>query len=693
MPKINGIDDNNLFSNNLEEDILGLDENGELSGNSGKNLLIQANSEKVGGSNAKPEEENEPQGETITNSNESREEDPAPPVVEDPAPPVVENLAPPVVEDPAPPVVEDPAPPVVEDPAPPVVEDPIQPISAEPASLGDQVFYDLNGNGMQDGNDTGVAGVTVTLTGGGADGVIGTADDTTATTTTDENGQYRFTELNPGEEYQVTFSDMPEGYEVTQANAQGNDHGDSDADSNGQTQIVTLNPGENNTILDAGIVENPVIEDGTYRLFNHPNADATSPYYGLRLDGLMSGDDNDITSFNFEHPGAEVYMTIEGNNVHIFGQAFGGLDIGTEYDPNQSGWWQIDFTYTDLDRIAGDDDLGIDATNEGNASGTIKQLYGDQLEYDLVDFAGRQNGTYKHPQSFSIGNLADETGYKGFEGISGWGWLNHSGAEGHLKASDWVFTVGPKVSTQGPSSLGDKVFYDTNGDGLQDEGEGGVADVSVTLTGGGEDGLIGTADDTTATTTTDAEGNYRFDDLNPLEEYQVTFSKPEGYEFTSANVAGDDTADSDADPLTGMTQKVTLQPGEHNPTLDAGMVIPEPQSGELGALGDRVWNDANNNGIQDNGEQGVAGVTVNLLNGNNGLIDSVQTDSNGNYLFDDLEEGSYRIGIDKQTLPDGYELTQSNAGNDESDSDANAATGLMPTTTLEAGERDLSCDA
>ncbi|QDV43205.1 Serine-aspartate repeat-containing protein I precursor [Stieleria neptunia] len=127
------------------------------------------------------------------------------------------------------------------------------------------------------------------------------------------------------------------------------------------------------------------------------------------------------------------------------------------------------------------------------------------------------------------------------------------------------------------SSLGDFVWYDNNLNGIQDNGEAGVEGVTVTLTGGGPDGLISTVgDNTTETTTTDPTGFYNFDNLNPGEEYKVTFTDlPPGYVFTAQN-AGDDTLDSDADPNNGMTQIVTLAPGEHNPTLDAGIFLPPP---------------------------------------------------------------------------------------------------------------------
>ena len=65
--------------------------------------------------------------------------------------------------------------------------------------------------------------VTVTLTGGGADGVLGTLDDTTTVQQTDISGFYNFTGLNPGEEYRVAFSDLPVDYVLTLANQGLND--------------------------------------------------------------------------------------------------------------------------------------------------------------------------------------------------------------------------------------------------------------------------------------------------------------------------------------------------------------------------------------------------------------------------------------------------------------------------------------
>ncbi|TDL93282.1 hypothetical protein ERX27_11265, partial [Macrococcus brunensis] len=68
-------------------------------------------------------------------------------------------------------------------------------------------------------------------------------------------------------------------------------------------------------------------------------------------------------------------------------------------------------------------------------------------------------------------------------------------------------------------TIGDKVFEDTNKDGIQNSNEPGIPNVPVTLT---------KPDGTTVTTTTDANGNYEFTNL-PNGEYTVEFGTPEGY--------------------------------------------------------------------------------------------------------------------------------------------------------------------
>ncbi|PKK84781.1 MAG: hypothetical protein CVT49_01105 [candidate division Zixibacteria bacterium HGW-Zixibacteria-1] len=116
-----------------------------------------------------------------------------------------------------------------------------------------------------------------------------------------------------------------------------------------------------------------------------------------------------------------------------------------------------------------------------------------------------------------------------------------------------------------------------------------------------------------------------------------------------------------------------------------------PEIEELAAIGDFVWHDMNMNGIQDDGEPGVPGVTVNLYDCQDVLIGTMMTDANGYYLFDNLIPGDYYVEF---ILPNGYSFSPQDQGMDDAmDSDADVTTGKTICTNLEPGETDLTWDA
>ena len=115
------------------------------------------------------------------------------------------------------------------------------------------------------------------------------------------------------------------------------------------------------------------------------------------------------------------------------------------------------------------------------------------------------------------------------------------------------------------------------------------------------------------------------------------------------------------------------------------------------ALGDFVWDDLNGNGIQDEGEPGIAGVSVTLLdNTNDTTIGTVSTDENGLYLFENLLVGPrYQVTF---SIPDGFEPTDFQAGaNPEIDSDAiafpSAGIAISPGVLLDSSQDTLGIDA
>ncbi len=225
--------------------------------------------------------------------------------------------------------------------------------------------------------------------------------------------------------------------------------------------------------------------------------------------------------------------------------------------------------------------------------------------------------------------------------------------------------------------LGDRVFEDSNANGIQDDNESGIANVTVNL----KDANGNVID----TTITDVNGNYSFS-VDPG-TYSVAIVTPDGYIVTDPNQGNDDAKDSDIDPATNMSGNYTLTEGETNLTADAGLY-------KLAELGDRVWLDANKNGVQDAGEAGLAGVKVTLLDSNGAAVGSpLVTDANGNYLFTNLRPGVYSVQFDAATLPAGHSFTIQDQGDDTADSDANPVDGKTIQTTLTSGESDRTWDA
>lgn len=119
----------------------------------------------------------------------------------------------------------------------------------------------------------------------------------------------------------------------------------------------------------------------------------------------------------------------------------------------------------------------------------------------------------------------------------------------------------------------------------------------------------------------------------------------------------------------------------------AARVDPFVKSGTL--IGNWVWIDYNNDGMQSPLEPGVGGVCVRLVDAVTGqMIEQTSTDSNGFYGFNVAGAGQYQIEF---TLPENTAFTLNDIGNDDQDSDVDPATARTPVFDLAAD--DLSWDA
>jgi protocatechuate 3,4-dioxygenase beta subunit len=235
----------------------------------------------------------------------------------------------------------------------------------------------------------------------------------------------------------------------------------------------------------------------------------------------------------------------------------------------------------------------------------------------------------------------------------------------------------PSIS---PASIGPNVvFEDKNGNGVQDEGEEGVADVDILLY---KDGTQ------VGETTTNQDGVYEFPNLSEG-TYFISVKKDPEYTFSPIAEDGNSVSQD------GTTNPVTLELGDTIDTWDVGMYLPV-------SLGNKVFDDLNGNAIQDNGEPGLEGVTVTLIDGSGAGIDTQLTGADGSYLFTGLAPGEYAVQFQ---LPESYTFTPPSnlnmdiINNGFSDvlpdyaSDVNMDTGITPSHVLESGDIDMTYDA
>jgi len=107
-------------------------------------------------------------------------------------------------------------------------------------------------------------------------------------------------------------------------------------------------------------------------------------------------------------------------------------------------------------------------------------------------------------------------------------------------------------------------------------------------------------------------------------------------------------------------------------------------------IGDYVWLDENRNGIQDDGNAGIKGISVELYHCDGTLVDETETNQNGNYQFEVCpDSGDYYVVFGN--VPEELKFTLANEGSDTTDSDADAS-GRTSCFTVD-GNDDMTIDA
>jgi len=628
-------------------------------------------------------------------------------------------------------------------------------------SLGNRVWLDTNNNGVIDAAENGVSGVRVELfntTGTeilvGPDGALGTADDAAGGMPTNANGYYRFDNL-PAGDYVVRIpndnfttggtTDALIGYwsTGTSVNASGgisegatNDpDNNADASSNPATSdengATTFSGNTINYVSSAAVTLGPdtseptgeTAPNGQGTLDNRANMTVDFGFYSVGIGNLVFVD-AEVFDGKYDSatdtllPGATVDLYASDNATLIKSMttladgkyAFTGLPAG-DYIVKASP--PVGYASTvDTDDSVDTTEPDNNKDNNDNGGGTaIGQVTSGTLT--MTPGGGTKPDTTPKTVTISAGITTDTSVDFGFNTLT--------------------------------FSLGNRVWYDTNNNGVLDTDESGISGVrvGVYLDAGTVPGSYDAGDTFVGFNNTNATGYYRFDNL-PAGDYVVVIPNDNfttggntslvGYWSTgttqadngnvseSATSNPETNADSSIDEngattFSGNTISyvssgvITLGPATNEPTgetdfsatgqgtldnranmtLDFGFYTVE--------IGDLVFVDMNANGTYlASDDLKLSGATVQLFAGDGATsLGSVITGADGTYSFTGLPEGNYVV---KVTPPNGYvstvDLPTTLNPDNNTDNDDNGITESIPglvtsgTLVMTAGEKGTS---
>ncbi|MEL7079558.1 MAG: SdrD B-like domain-containing protein, partial [Cyanobacteria bacterium J06582_2] len=481
-----------------------------------------------------------------------------------------------------------------------------------PASITGNVSRDDDNDGDGDRN---LAGITVTLS-DGAGNVL--------TTTTDADGNYLFTDVTPGNYTieQVNDTDFVDVSDVQGANdsqialsvaigesvtAQnfvdeipasiaGNVSQDENNDDAGERNLAGITV---NLIDIAGVTvaTQTTDADGNYLFEDITPGDYT-------IEQVNDTDFIDVSDVQGANDSQIAVSVAIGENVTA-------QDFVDEVPASVAG----NVSRDDDNDDAGDRNLaGITVTLDDGAGNVLTTTTDSDGNYLFADVT---------PGNYTIEQVND-TDFVDVADVQG---ANDSQIAVNVG-------IGESVTAQNfvdeiPASISGKVAQDENNDNVGDRNL-----VGITVN------LLDQNGDTVATTVTDANGNYLFEDVTPGDYTIVQENSPNFVDVRDVEGAND--------------SQIALKVGIGESFVGQNFIDEIPAS-----IAGNVSRDDDNDG---SGDRNLAGITVNLLDTNRDLVATTQTLADGNYLFEDVTPGDYIIVQENDT--DFVDVTDAEGAND-----------------------------
>lgn len=548
-----------------------------------------------------------------------------------------------------------------------------------PATLQGNVWHDQNNDGVFDTNEEGIANVLIKVTRVGAkdtSSVDPFAGTEAIFVRTDADGHYSVDALPPGIYEIVEVNNYPGQSNPLAPYIDGKDSignvGGTTVGTSSNDRFSTIELCADDDGVEYNFGEIKPASIGGYVSVSTPEGDCLDPsdpnHQGIAgVEIQLYGENGKLVTstktdanghYEFDNLTPGVYTVVE---VQPNGYLDGDEHVG-DVDGTSSGILATNDTLAGITLTSGSagtnynfcehvpaklsghvwhdqNDDGVMDSGEQRIGGVTIQLFNEdgdlvaeqttnaQGEYEFLDLAP---GVYKvveiQPEAFADGK--DSVG-------------SISGTNVGDVANDMFTSISLKGGDEGVNydfgeirlgSIGGRVHGDVNGDCTFSENDGDKPLEGVTLV------LLDADGNEVARTETDADGKYQFNQLRPG-NYTVREVTPDGY------IDGSEHAGSvGGDVFDDRISNIVISSGQEAVNYDFCEHIPAELHGT-------VYHDVNNNGVQDDGEVGIANTVVKLFDTDGNVVAETTTMSNGEYWFTGLIPGTYCV---HEVQPEGY---------------------------------------